>query len=182
MKTKKTTSADATFFKGDAAHYTGNTDKKFGKLFYEIMLDEGAHKGETRVLVQAPCALHCPTEASAEEIDAIDLAVAAPEMPADNAPKAKSAKKKVAKAAPEPKPAKDPKAKKEKAPRQVHHQLEPGRTLTREFKGQQIVVNVTKDGLVYNGETYSSISACAKAITGYGISGPVFFRLDEASK
>lgn len=54
-----------------------------------------------------------------------------------------------------------------------------GTTLKRSFKGQDITVKVTADGFVYDGQTFASISACARHITGYMISGPVFFKLTE---
>ncbi len=56
----------------------------------------------------------------------------------------------------------------------------PGATLTRTYKGREIVVQVRDDGaFLYEGQTFKSISAVAKHIVGYMISGPVFFRLVE---
>lgn len=53
-----------------------------------------------------------------------------------------------------------------------------GEKLTRTYKGKEIVVEVTADGFRYGGETYTSLSALAKKITGYpAISGPAFFGL-----
>lgn len=54
-----------------------------------------------------------------------------------------------------------------------------GTKLTRQFKGREIVVDVVEGGFQYEGETFKSISACARHITGYMISGPVFFKLVE---
>ena len=54
-----------------------------------------------------------------------------------------------------------------------------GSTLTRIFKGKEIVVEVVEGGFHYKGKTFKSISACARHITGYMISGPVFFKLAE---
>jgi hypothetical protein len=54
-----------------------------------------------------------------------------------------------------------------------------GQTLEREFKGKTIKVKVLADGFEYEGEKFASISACARHIVGYMISGPVFFRLVE---
>ena len=54
-----------------------------------------------------------------------------------------------------------------------------GTTLTRSFKGKDIAVKVTADGFQYEGQTFKSISACARHICGYMISGPVFFKLVE---
>jgi endonuclease YncB( thermonuclease family) len=57
----------------------------------------------------------------------------------------------------------------------------PGATLTRVYKGDEITVKVQDDGtFLYDSQTFRSISAVAKHITGYpAISGPVFFRLVE---
>ena len=56
---------------------------------------------------------------------------------------------------------------------------EVGTKLTRTFKGKEIEVQVTAEGFKFEGQTFKSISACARHITGYGISGPVFFNLGE---
>ncbi len=52
-----------------------------------------------------------------------------------------------------------------------------GSVLTREFKGKTITVQVTEAGFVFEDQTFKSISAVARRITGYGISGPAFFKL-----
>jgi hypothetical protein len=57
-----------------------------------------------------------------------------------------------------------------------------GSVMKRQFKGKEISVKVTADGFEYNGQTFTSISACARHITGYMISGPVFFRLAEPKR
>jgi hypothetical protein len=54
-----------------------------------------------------------------------------------------------------------------------------GTTLKRSFKGNDITVKVTADGYLFDGQTFMSISAVARHITGYMISGPVFFKLVE---
>ena len=54
-----------------------------------------------------------------------------------------------------------------------------GTTLTRSFKGKDITVTVTADGFEYEGQTFKSISACARHITGYMVSGNVFFKRVE---
>ena len=56
---------------------------------------------------------------------------------------------------------------------------EVGTTLQRSFKGNDLTVKVTADGFQYDGQTFSSLSALARHITGYMISGPVFFKLVE---
>lgn len=51
----------------------------------------------------------------------------------------------------------------------------PGGRLLREWNGTTHVVDVTDDGYRWNGETYRSLSAVARAITGARWSGPRFF-------
>jgi hypothetical protein len=55
-----------------------------------------------------------------------------------------------------------------------------GTTLRRSFKGQDIAVKVTAEGFQYDGQTFTSISACARHICGYMVSGPVFFKTGRA--
>jgi hypothetical protein len=55
--------------------------------------------------------------------------------------------------------------------------LKPGMRLMREWNGRTHVVDVTEDGLSWSGETYPSLSAIARAITGARWSGPRFFGL-----
>lgn len=57
-----------------------------------------------------------------------------------------------------------------------------GTVLTREFKGRTIEVKVSEDGFEYEDQTFRSISAVARRITGYMVSGPAFFRLDKPSE
>jgi hypothetical protein len=53
----------------------------------------------------------------------------------------------------------------------------PGTLLTREYKGRTIQVLVLRNGFEWEGETYKSLSAVAKAITGSHTSGFLFFGL-----
>lgn len=53
--------------------------------------------------------------------------------------------------------------------------LAPGSRLVREWHGQTHYVDVTDDGFEWNGDSYSSLSAIALAITGTKWSGPRFF-------
>jgi len=55
--------------------------------------------------------------------------------------------------------------------------LAPGTQLIREWNGRNHTVEVTATGLLWNGSTYRSLSAVAKAITGARWSGPRFFGL-----
>jgi hypothetical protein len=52
-----------------------------------------------------------------------------------------------------------------------------GTVLQREWRGQQIRVEVLRDGVAYKGERFKSLSAVAKHITGQHWSGPRFFHL-----
>jgi hypothetical protein len=56
-------------------------------------------------------------------------------------------------------------------------QLKPGTVLVRDYEGQRHTVTVAPDGFDWQGTTYSSLSAIARAITGTGWSGPRFFAL-----
>jgi len=55
----------------------------------------------------------------------------------------------------------------------------PGTTLRREYKGETLEVNVLPTGFAYEGETYKSLSAVAKKITGSHCNGYLFFRLKK---
>lgn len=53
----------------------------------------------------------------------------------------------------------------------------PGTRLVREWNGRTHVVDVREEGFVFDGETYRSLSAVAKRITGAHWSGRRFFGL-----
>ncbi len=53
----------------------------------------------------------------------------------------------------------------------------PGTVLVREWRDQRIEVHVTDDAFLWNGVSYSSLSAVAKAITGAAWNGRLFFGL-----
>ncbi|OUS06976.1 hypothetical protein A9Q96_08390 [Rhodobacterales bacterium 52_120_T64] len=55
--------------------------------------------------------------------------------------------------------------------------LKPGARLLREWNGQNHVVDVTEEGFLWHGDTYRSLSAIARGITGAHWSGPRFFGL-----
>ena len=58
----------------------------------------------------------------------------------------------------------------------------PGTVLTRTYKGKHVAVTVLKDGTFdYDGQTFKSLSAIAKAITGSHWNGYVFFGLTKGS-
>ena len=58
--------------------------------------------------------------------------------------------------------------------------LRPGALLVREWQGEQHRVMIVKDGFAWNGETYSSLSKVANAITGARWNGHRFFELRKA--
>jgi len=53
----------------------------------------------------------------------------------------------------------------------------PGTVLTRSYRGRTLRVQVLSHGFVYAGQTYPSLSAVAKAVTGSHCNGYLFFRL-----
>src|SRR5262249_19149082 len=55
--------------------------------------------------------------------------------------------------------------------------LKPGTVLVRDYHGQRHTVTVAGDGFNWQGTTYASLSAIARAITGTTWSGPRFFAL-----
>ncbi len=55
--------------------------------------------------------------------------------------------------------------------------LKPGNRLVRRWRGRTYVVKVVEDGLMYEGERFSSLSVIAGKITGTRWSGPRFFGL-----
>jgi len=57
--------------------------------------------------------------------------------------------------------------------------LKPGTVLVREHAGKRHMVTVERDGFAWNGQSYSSLSAIARAITGTAGSGPRFFGLNR---
>jgi len=56
-------------------------------------------------------------------------------------------------------------------------QLKVGTMLVRDYQGQRHTVTVAPDGFDWQGTTYASLSAIARAITGTAWSGPRFFAL-----
>jgi DUF2924 family protein len=57
--------------------------------------------------------------------------------------------------------------------------LRPGTVLTRRYKGRTLQVEVLEHGFAWEGQTYRSLSALAKAVTGSHCSGHFFFGLAE---
>ncbi len=64
--------------------------------------------------------------------------------------------------------------------RPARRQLKPGTVLVREYQGQRHTVTVGREGFDWQGMTYPSLSAIARAITGTAWSGPRFFALQGA--
>jgi hypothetical protein len=59
-------------------------------------------------------------------------------------------------------------------------QLKTGTVLVREYQGHRHTVTTVCDGFEWQGTTYSSLSAIARAITGTSWSGPRFFAVQRA--
>jgi Protein of unknown function (DUF2924) len=59
--------------------------------------------------------------------------------------------------------------------------LKTGTVLVRDYQGQRHTVTVVSNGFDWQGATYPSLSAIARAITGTAWSGPRFFALAPAN-
>ena len=59
----------------------------------------------------------------------------------------------------------------------TRRQFKPGTVLVRDYQGQRHTVTVAPNGFDWQGMTYRSLSAIARAITGTAWSGPRFFAL-----
>jgi Protein of unknown function (DUF2924) len=70
-------------------------------------------------------------------------------------------------------------ARQERLPRR---QLKTGTVLVREYHGRRHTVTTVRDGFEWQGTTYSSLSAIARAITGTSWSGPRFFAVQRAGE
>ena len=66
--------------------------------------------------------------------------------------------------------------------RPPRRQLKPGTVLVREYQGRRHTVTTVRDGFEWQGTTYPSLSAIARAITGTSWSGPRFFALQRAGE
>ena len=67
-------------------------------------------------------------------------------------------------------------------PQQTDARLpDPGTTLIRKYKGNEVSVHVKTDGFEYEGELYKSLSAVARTITGSHVNGFRFFKLGGQS-
>ena len=64
--------------------------------------------------------------------------------------------------------------------RPPRRRLKPGTVLVREYQGRRHTVTTVRDGFEWQGTTYPSLSAIARAITGTPWSGPRFFALQRA--
>ncbi len=68
-------------------------------------------------------------------------------------------------------------AAKKTAARRSAKQTSSTEQIRRTFKGKELVIDVVDGQFIYGGQTFSSLSALATKIVGYGISGPHFFRM-----
>jgi hypothetical protein len=63
-------------------------------------------------------------------------------------------------------------------PLRADNRLPPaGTVITRAYKGENLQVKVLDDGFEFEGETFKSLSAVARKITGQHMNGFLFFRL-----
>ena len=60
--------------------------------------------------------------------------------------------------------------------------LKIGTVLVRDYQGRRHTVTVEPDGYVWEGKSYSSLSAIARAITGTAWNGPRFFAVKSAAE
>src|SRR5882672_1833288 len=58
----------------------------------------------------------------------------------------------------------------------------PGTVLTRKYRGQQVEVKVLANGFEHEGQTYRSLSAVAKVVTGSHWNGLLFFGLTSQKR
>ncbi|MBL8822444.1 MAG: DUF2924 domain-containing protein [Planctomycetia bacterium] len=58
----------------------------------------------------------------------------------------------------------------------------PGAVITRTYKGVEHHVEVLADGFIWNGNTYTTLTAVAKAITGQHLNGFAFFGIKRGGK
>jgi hypothetical protein len=61
-------------------------------------------------------------------------------------------------------------------------QFKPGTVLVRDYQGERHTVTVVREGFEWQGRTYRSLSAIARAITGTVWNGPRFFALRPAAR
>jgi predicted lipoprotein with Yx(FWY)xxD motif len=66
-------------------------------------------------------------------------------------------------------------------PDEFGRRLNAGTVLIREYEGQRHTVTVVPDGFQWQGETYSSLSTIARAITGANWSGMTLYVFDKDS-
>lgn len=60
-------------------------------------------------------------------------------------------------------------------------QIKPGTRFLRDWQGDTYRVTVTEGGFLYGNQTYKSLSAIARTITGTRWSGPAFFGLKNGT-
>ncbi|QDU28890.1 hypothetical protein ETAA8_39960 [Anatilimnocola aggregata] len=58
----------------------------------------------------------------------------------------------------------------------------PGSVIKREYKGQTLLVTVRHEGFEFEGQTFASLTAIAKSVTGQHWNGYVFFGLGKGAK
>lgn len=58
----------------------------------------------------------------------------------------------------------------------------PGTVVSRDYKGEEIIVKVLDEGFEFAGQVYRSLSAIAKEVTGTTWNGPAFFGLRKGKE
>lgn len=58
----------------------------------------------------------------------------------------------------------------------------PGSTIVREYRGQQLRLNVLDDGFELDGVHYDSLSEAARVVTGQRWNGPLFWGLSKRNR
>ena len=63
-----------------------------------------------------------------------------------------------------------------------HRTPPPGSVVSRDYKGEEVIVKVLNDGFEYAGQVFRSLSAIAKEVTGTTWNGPAFFGLRKGGR
>jgi hypothetical protein len=63
-----------------------------------------------------------------------------------------------------------------------YHLPSSGAIIAKDWKGKKLEVKILDSGYEYQGEIFKSLSNLAKHITGYAVSGPIFFGLRKNQK
>ena len=71
----------------------------------------------------------------------------------------------------------------DKRKKKVNYNLpSSGAIISKDWKGKKLEIKILDSGYEYQGEIFKSLSKLAKHITGYAVSGPIFFGLRKNQK